>query len=270
MTSTTKTLRCDTTSPVQEAGEAWEQAIDWSCSMSTTRSTARSAAPQARVGPGTSLLDVACGSGLVVGRSRMGRRRRYRRSRRAGGGGVRPYADRGPASRVHVRTSWTDGQFDAVLSVNGIWAAAVWHSMRPIGAAPRRLVAISFWGRGHPWISVRCSRYLRCTLRAAPDSMRRSTTSPFRVAEEMLERSGFSVLERGGRSRRWNGGRRHRLAGDIQRGQAVPALCSNDSTILRHAVLMALEPCRDRVGHTHPQRPPVRGGQAAAVAMFSR
>jgi hypothetical protein len=31
-------------------------------------------------------------------------------------------------------------------------------------------------------------------------------------------------------------------------GQAVPALGSTDATILRQAVLAALEPCRDRRG----------------------
>ena len=50
-------------------------------------------------------------------------------------------------------------------------------------------------------------------------------------------------------------------------GPAVPALRSNDSTVLRDAVLAALEPCRDRRGGVpQSQRPSVRGGEEA-VAM---
>jgi hypothetical protein len=65
----------------------------------------------------------------------------------------------------------------------------------------------------------------------------------------MLERSGFSVLERGGRvsTMEWpDADTAWRAIASV--GQAVPALRSTDSSILREAVLAALDPCRDRRG----------------------
>ena len=69
------------------------------------------------------------------------------------------------------------------------------------------------------------------------------------VAEEMLERSGFSVLERGGRisTMEWpDADTAWRAISSV--GPAVPAMRSNDPAILRDAVLAALEACRDPSG----------------------
>src|ERR1700734_4548754 len=61
----------DTATPAhrwEEAGEAWgSRAIDWSCLYEHYSIDMLVALlPRLGVGPGTSLLDVACGSGLAV------------------------------------------------------------------------------------------------------------------------------------------------------------------------------------------------------------
>ena len=69
------------------------------------------------------------------------------------------------------------------------------------------------------------------------------------IAEEMLEGSGFSILERGGRisTMEWpDADTAWRAISSV--GPAVPALRSNDTTILRDAVLAALAACRDKRG----------------------
>src|ERR1700677_5193597 len=52
----------------EEAGEAWgSRAIDWSCLYEHySLDMLVALLPRLGVGPGTSLLDVACGSGLAV------------------------------------------------------------------------------------------------------------------------------------------------------------------------------------------------------------
>ena len=54
----------------EEAGEAWgSRAIDWSCLYEHySLDMLVALLPRLGVGPGTSLLDVACGSGLAVRR----------------------------------------------------------------------------------------------------------------------------------------------------------------------------------------------------------
>jgi hypothetical protein len=69
------------------------------------------------------------------------------------------------------------------------------------------------------------------------------------IAESMLEASGFSVLDSGGRvsTIEWPDAEiAWRAVSSV--GPAVPALRSNDPSVLRDAVLEALEPCRDARG----------------------
>jgi SAM-dependent methyltransferase len=240
----------------EEAGEAWgSRAIDWSCLYEHySLDMLVALLPRLGVGPGTALLDVACGSGLAV---------RVAAGMGAAVAGIDAAAelvavasDRTPTADLRVGSMfelpWTDGQFDAVLSVNGIWGGcgvALDEAHRVL--RPGGLVAISFWGQGPP-LDIR--EVFKVFALHAPDqhrnSMRRlNNIAAPGVAEEMVERSGFSVLERGGRvsTIEWpDADTAWRAISSV--GQAVPALRSTDPTILRDAVLAALEPCRDRRG----------------------
>lgn len=240
----------------EEAGEAWgSRAIDWSCLYEHYSIDMLVALlPRLGVGPGISLLDVACGSGLAV--------------RVADGMGadvagidaapelVAVALDRTPTADLRVGSMfelpWANARFDAVLSVNGIWGGCgealdeMHRVLRPGG-----LAAISFWGQGPP-LDIR--EAFKVFAFHAPEehqqSMRRlNNIAVPGVAEEMLEASGFTVLERGSRvsTMEWpDADTAWRALSSV--GPAVPALRSNDPVTLRDALLAALEPCRDSQG----------------------
>jgi SAM-dependent methyltransferase len=240
----------------QQAGEAWgSRAPDWACLYEHySLDMLMALLPRLGVGPGMSLLDVACGSGLAV--------------RVADGMGaevagidaadelVNVARDRTPTADLRVGSMfelpWHDDRFDAVMSVNGIWGgcgAAVDEAHRVL--RPGGYFAISFWGLGPP-LDIR--EVFKIFAFYAPEqhlgSMRRlNDIATPGVAEEMLEASGFSVLERGSRvsTIEWpDEDTAWRAVSSV--GPAVPALRSNDSAVLRDAVLAALEPCRDPRG----------------------
>jgi SAM-dependent methyltransferase len=240
----------------EEAGEAWgSRAPDWSCLYEHySLDMLVALLPRLEVGPEISLLDIACGSGLAV---------RVAAGMGAEVAGIDAAAElvavaceRTPTADLRVGSMfelpWRDECFDAVLSINGIWGgcgAAVDEAYRVL--RPGGCLAISFWGQGPP-LDIR--EVFKIFAFYAPEqhrgSMRRlNDIATPGVAEEMLEASGFSVLERGSRvsTIEWpDEDLAWRAVSSV--GPAVPALRSNDSAILRDAVLAALEPCRDPRG----------------------
>jgi SAM-dependent methyltransferase len=240
----------------EEAGEAWgSRANDWACLYEHySLDMLLALLPRLGVGPGTSLLDVACGSGLAV---------RVADGMGADVAGIDAAAElvavakaRTPRADLQVGSMfelpWPDEHFDAVVSVNGIWGgcgAALDQAYRVLRSGG--LVAISFWGQGPP-LDIR--EVFKVFAFHSPEqhqgSMRRLNDIAMPgVAEEMLEASGFSVVERGARisTVEWpDADVAWRAVSSV--GPAVPALRANDAAVLRHAVLAALQPCRDARG----------------------
>jgi SAM-dependent methyltransferase len=240
----------------QQAGEAWgRSAADWSCLYEHySLDMLIALLPRLGVGPELSLLDIACGSGLGV---------RVADGMGADVAGIDAAAELVAVARERTPTAdlrvgsmfelpWRDEHFDAVMSVKGIWGGCgealdeAYRVLRPGGC-----IAISFWGQGPP-LDIR--EVFKIFALHAPEqhsgSMRRlNDIATPGIAEEMLEASGFSVLERGSRvsTIEWpDEDVAWRAISSI--GPAVPALRSNESAILREAVLGALEPCRDPRG----------------------
>jgi SAM-dependent methyltransferase len=240
----------------RSAGEAWgSRANDWSCLYEHYSIDVLIALfSRLGVGPGTRLLDIACGSGLAV---------RLAEGMEARVAGIDAATDlievareRTPAADLRVGSMyslpWVDGSFDAAVSVNGIWGgceAALDEAFRVL--RPGGLMGMSFWGEGPP-LDIR--NIFRIFAVHAPDDHRGSmrqlnNISTPGVAEEMLTASGFSVLERAGRTSviEWpDAEMAWRAISSL--GPAVPALRTNDPEVLKREVLEALEPCRDRRG----------------------
>lgn len=255
MTTETTTTH-DTAHDWREAGEAWgHSAIDWSCLYEHYAIDVILAIFQRLdMSDETSLLDVACGSGLAL--------------RLAGGMGATTAGidaaaslleiarDRNPDSDIRLGSMfelpWSDESFDSVVSINGIWGgceAAVTEAHRVL--RPGRRIGISFWGSGTPNDLRGC---FKAFARNAPDahfgSMKQlNNIAAPGVAETMLTEAGFEVLERGARvsSIEWPDAElAWRALSSI--GPAVPALRHTDPAVVKRAVLDAIEPCRDQRG----------------------
>jgi SAM-dependent methyltransferase len=239
-----------------EAGEAWgHRANDWSClyehySVDVLLALCSRLMP----GPDTTLLDIACGSGLAL---------RLAAGAGANVAGIDAAAELIAVGRERVPTGdlrvgsmfelpWPDASFDAAISVNGIWGgceAALDEAYRVLRPGGR--IGITFWGQGPP-LDIR--ELFRVFASHAPHEHRASMRQLNNiavpgVAECMLERSGFEVEESGSRVSviefpdteiAW------RAVSSI--GPAVPALRTADVGAIKRDVLVALENCRDARG----------------------
>ena len=239
-----------------EAGEAWgSRADDWSC-LYEHYSLDILLAIYSRLLPGehTTLLDIACGSGLAL---------RLARATGATVAGIDASAELIAVARNRVpdgdlrvgsmfELPWPDASFDAAVSINGIWGGCeealdeAYRVLRPGGR-----IAISFWGQGPP-LDIR--GFFKVFAAHAPTehraSMRRlNDIAVPGVAEDMLERSGFEVEESGARLSviEWPDAElAWRALSSV--GPAVPSLRAGEVDAVKRDVLAALEPCRDERG----------------------
>lgn len=240
----------------REAGEAWGHAAsDWSCLYEHYAFEVIAALfGRLGIGPGVSLVDIACGSGLAV---------RHACAMGASVAGIDAAAslvavahNRTPCADLRLGSMfelpWPADCFDAAVSINGIWGgceAALDEAFRVLRPGGR--IGISFWGNGRPLDLREC---FKAFARHAPQqhfgSMKRlNNISTPGVAEDMLAASGFVDCERGSRisTIEWpDADIAWRAVASL--GPAVPALDHGDPEAIKAEVMTALDACKDDLG----------------------
>lgn len=153
------------------------------------------------VGPGTLLLDVACGAGLALQLAAERGAVVSGLDASAGllaiGGARTPRADLREGTMFDL--PFAGGSFDVITSFNGIWAGcepALGEARRVL--RPGGLVALGFWSAGQRSPELEILRVLQCLMDdadARPSRAHVQIGVPG-VAEAMLESAGFVPTER--------------------------------------------------------------------------
>lgn len=237
------------------AGAAWSHAAtDWAYGFEPyARDAIEKVFELTGVGPGTTLLDVACGAGLAIGRAqRIGARSS---GLDAAAGLLEIAARRAPRAELvqgdMFQLPWQDDAFDVVVSFNGIWGgcedatAEMARVCRPGGR-----LGVTFWGSAD---QLDLLGYFMTVGAAGPGVAEEiealATISALGVAEEMLARAGCVGIERGVTSAilefpdadaAWRTLR--------SPGLVVPAIEFTGEQALRERVLDSIEPFRQHDG----------------------
>jgi len=200
----TPTGDTDTDTGWQEAGVAWDHAAtDWAFLFEPYGADGINTVLAATdVGPGTDLLDLACGSGYALAAARR------RGARTAGIDAAAGLIDiarrRVPAGDLRwgsmFALPWADGSFDVVTSFNGIWGGcqeALDEAARVL--RPGGLIGLTFWGDA---AELDLRDYFITVGSSGPPSVAEemvelAAINEPGVAEAMLARSGFEPVERG-------------------------------------------------------------------------
>lgn len=187
-----------------ESGRAWgERAADWACLVEPYARRANDALfDRTRVGPGTRLLDIACGSGYAA--SVAADRGAQVAGLDASESLIAIARARTPAGEFRVgdmfALPFADNAFDVATSFNGIWKGcedALREARRVV--RPGGMVGFSFWGTPK---RLGLLPYFAALLELSPAehadaTLNQGDTGRPGVAEQMLADSGLDFVDRG-------------------------------------------------------------------------
>lgn len=185
------------------AGEAWSHAAtDWAYGFEPySRDAIETVLAATNVGPATTVLDVACGAGLALGRAeRMGA---TVSGLDAAAGLLDIAARRAPGAELVHGTMfdlpWRDDVFDIVLAFNGIWGGCD-EAVAEMGRVcrPGGRIGVTFWGASD---RLDLLSYFVTVGQAGPgvteEIISLAAINAPGEAERVLAAAGFTGVERG-------------------------------------------------------------------------